>query len=546
MEGAPLYLTALKTDDDKQEYYVNNAKIIDDTVFKNDDGETANILYVIDQMLEPYIVNTGTPTPDALKFMEQPNTYDIGESMSMFVSRVKTEKQEEIFRRSGINTYFVPVDKSESYEADMDKFKKMDPAVIRGHIVPGKALFTRTARKNAYISETNNEHLKVQLSVVNQSNPHSDGYILYAQSNIVHNYIKKSTIKGLALSKIIRANIPVENGVIHLIETPLIIIDKTIWDFIDKERDGQLMEFYKLMSNSIEFSDLIRNPIEKTLFAPSNDALRQLTPEQFEKLRSNTTILTNLLKLHLTMKSISTEDIVTENIPREFISSDNKRNLYFKVVDKDDEQVLTVEGGGVNATAQLANIGATDGLIHIIDRILGMPFQTVYEKLKNDPSLRTTYEFSEQETWNQQLHDENLRFTFFAPNEEAWENLKKEFPSSFRKMKIGIVPLHTKTILNRHLLIGKELSIQHLEKQDEIHMQEGIFKITKGYGKVQVKWEGELAHIIRPGVQATNGVIHVIDRVMMKPRDLSTVGCSCTIRRDLTLLSTCFLMLLVF
>ncbi|GBM28880.1 hypothetical protein AVEN_52826-1, partial [Araneus ventricosus] len=51
-------------------------------------------------------------------------------------------------------------------------------------------------------------------------------------------------------------------------------------------------------------------------------------------------------------------------------------------------------------------------------------------------------------------------------------------------------------------------------------------------GELLLEWEGLQARIIRPDVQAVNGVIHVIDRVMMKRRDLtksgSSIGPRCT------------------
>ena len=40
-------------------------------------------------------------------------------------------------------------------------------------------------------------------------------------------------------------------------------------------------------------------------------------------------------------------------------------------------------------------------------------------------------------------------------------------------------------------------------------------------GNVYIEWENIRARIIRPDVQAINGVIHVIDQVLMKKRDLS-------------------------
>lgn len=49
---------------------------------------------------------------------------------------------------------------------------------------------------------------------------------------------------------------------------------------------------------------------------------------------------------------------------------------------------LTVEGGGVNATAVMGDIGATNGILHIIDGVLGIPYLTVFRKLADDPDLQ--------------------------------------------------------------------------------------------------------------------------------------------------------------
>lgn len=49
---------------------------------------------------------------------------------------------------------------------------------------------------------------------------------------------------------------------------------------------------------------------------------------------------------------------------------------------------MTVEGGGVNATVLQPDLAATNGIIHVIDRVLGVPYSTVLEKLKTDPMLK--------------------------------------------------------------------------------------------------------------------------------------------------------------
>jgi uncharacterized surface protein with fasciclin (FAS1) repeats len=58
------------------------------------------------------------------------------------------------------------------------------------------------------------------------------------------------------------------------------------------------------------------------------------------------------------------------------------------VIKSGNNITLTVEGGGVNATVVEPNIAAINGFVHIIDRVLGVPFTTVKEKLQSDPMLK--------------------------------------------------------------------------------------------------------------------------------------------------------------
>lgn len=38
---------------------------------------------------------------------------------------------------------------------------------------------------------------------------------------------------GVVLAEIVKANIPVKNGVVHLIERPLMVVDTTVKDFLE-------------------------------------------------------------------------------------------------------------------------------------------------------------------------------------------------------------------------------------------------------------------------------------------------------------------------
>jgi uncharacterized surface protein with fasciclin (FAS1) repeats len=203
---------------------------------------------------------------------------------------------------------------------------------------------------------------------------------------------------------------------------------------------------------------------------------------------------------------------------------------------------LTVEGGGVTATAKQADIGATNGIIHIIDRVLGMPFQTVFEKLRTDPDLNITYALGETGTysWNRELSTMDSEFTYFVPSNLAWESLRIDMPSEYKQLTMGIYPNHAKMILDRHMVVGRQLKAAQLSPDEQIQTRRGVLVVRKyAYGvptgDIYLEWEGLRARIIRPDVQALNGVIHVIDRVMMKKRDLS-VGASSTLTSSALLL----------
>ena len=49
---------------------------------------------------------------------------------------------------------------------------------------------------------------------------------------------------------------------------------------------------------------------------------------------------------------------------------------------------MTTSARGINATVLEKDIGTINGVIHVVDRILGIPYQSVYERLSTDPNMR--------------------------------------------------------------------------------------------------------------------------------------------------------------
>lgn len=66
-----------------------------------------------------------------------------------------------------------------------------------------------------------------------------------------------------------------------------------------------------------------------------------------------------------------------------------RKFLYFNILNGEgSNKTITVEGGGINATIIQSDIAATNGFVHIIDRVLGVPYKNVQEKLMTDPMLK--------------------------------------------------------------------------------------------------------------------------------------------------------------
>lgn len=55
-------------------------------------------------------------------------------------------------------------------------------------------------------------------------------FLVYVKSNTLLGDSKHAT--GVVLAEIVKANIPVRNGVVHLIHRPLMIIDTTVTQFL--------------------------------------------------------------------------------------------------------------------------------------------------------------------------------------------------------------------------------------------------------------------------------------------------------------------------
>ncbi|XP_058816986.1 fasciclin-1 isoform X3 [Topomyia yanbarensis] len=594
----PIYVTRRRHLNGTEDIYVNNAKIIrnrSNVQLTNQHGKK-QVLHIIDDVLTPLTVNPSTSfelyNPDAFQFIQHAENLDINQHrIRSFRQKIVMARKEDIYKAVGGHTFLIPVEEGFKPPPRPDM---IDRKVIDGHVIPNHVIFTAPAPLDDPMETLAFEdNLKVTVTFFKQGE--GKNAKVYVRSNTVIGDSRHAS--GAVLAEIVKANIPVRNGVVHLIHRPLMVVDTTVLQFLEhfkthdfyshdseeddeysissrtpkkEKEDGPLFKFYELIADfAPDFFKTMASLQQMTLFAPSNDALSHPIVHNFIRNRDK---LREILNLHLVRDSITTDKIRKNNQNQiyQIPTGADKKFLYFNVINNryDHNQTITVEGGGVNATITLSDIAATNGYLHIIDRVLGIPYMTVQEKIETDPMLNLTYQFGRLNQFNEQLNKTTKRFTYFIPRNKAWMQWFQEHQGANLNSFLTDI-YQTRSVLERHLVVAdrvftmtdlKNLSNDSLilptvgphnlqirvKEEDRTEddysssLQSGFFILWKETGK----W----IPVFRPDVECTNGIIHVIDIPLVRDYDITTSGSSrssfATVA--LTLANTILLVVLAF
>ncbi|XP_008560622.1 fasciclin-1 isoform X1 [Microplitis demolitor] len=543
LEGNPPLWVTRKRGHPQDEIYINNAKILEGSNFRSKIntpiGEKTQVLHKISEVLEPVLSNSPDSlisNPNAFQFLNQSDSINLGQfRIRTFRQRVLLNNKEDIFKAEGGYTFFIP---------DEEGFKpsvrptKIDHQVIDGHVIPNHVLFTApTPNDRPYNTLANTDNFKVTISFIRDPD---NSKKIYVKSNTLVGDATHPT--GVVLAEIVKANIPVKNGVVHLIQRPLMVVDSTVQQFLAEKEDGPVYKFYQAIRDyGDDFMDIITRLQDITLFAPSNAAWDE---EGVKHILQDKKRFKDILNLHYVREKLPLDKIKQKSLNQ--MPLDGKgfygvptaaswKSLYFNVAEgSNGSQMVTVEGGGVNATVITANIAATNGIIHIIDRVLGIPYTTVLDKLRTDPMLNATYTLGQQRGFNDRLSEPRKRYTYFVPRDSAWEKAKNIYPSAYKKIFMKEFNYHTKQILERHLVEASQAyTMADLKKLtgNESVMLSPIrdqlkLRVREYDGSYQIEWMGKWIRVFRPDVACTNGIIHVIDDVLLMPEDVTVSGAS--------------------
>uniref|UniRef100_A0A1B0BEH5 FAS1 domain-containing protein n=1 Tax=Glossina palpalis gambiensis TaxID=67801 RepID=A0A1B0BEH5_9MUSC len=226
-EGNPLlYITRNR----KGEVYVNNAWInqTESTEIVTQENKR-QVMHVINDVLVPLTLlptaRTQVTNPNAWEFLQQSDLFDVQENrLRTYRSQVTLMRKESLYQSPGGHTFFIPVD--EGFK-QTTRSSLVDRKVIDGHVILNSVLFSAAqSTEDTHTTAAFEDNIKVTVNFY-----YDNDKKLYVKSNTLVGDSKHST--GVVLAQVLKANIPVSNGVVHLIHRPLMIVDTTVKQFLE-------------------------------------------------------------------------------------------------------------------------------------------------------------------------------------------------------------------------------------------------------------------------------------------------------------------------
>ncbi len=308
-------------------------------------------------------------------------------------------------------------------------------------------------------------------------------------------YFNKESLMLNNKAKVTQADIMADNGVIHVIDK--VITPQSITDHVIE--NPNLSSLTAAVVKAELAGTLDNEDVNYTVFAPTNEAFTALLTDLSVTLDDLTKeALTPILLYHVVDAFVPAADVSTSYVPT--LSTGQGENILINVVA--DETGVMLNN---SAKVILTDVVATNGIIHVIDKVIMPP--TVVDIAINNAAFSILVEAVVKAELVGALSAEGP-FTVFAPTNAAFQAL-------FTALNVsGISELSKEAltpILLAHVVSGNERSsalsngtVGTLNPNKSITID-----VSNG-----VKLNGDI-NVVIADVQGINGVVHAIDKVIV-------------------------------
>lgn len=306
---------------------------------------------------------------------------------------------------------------------------------------------------------------------------------------------------------------------------------KTIAEIVVESAGGATPEFTTLLA-AVQAADesvlaALSNPEARlTVFAPTDAAFAALKEalgeEAFNAVLANKEQLTQILLFHVVSGVVKSADVV-----KALEESDGfftARTLQGQFIDVErTEEGITIDGA--NLKLDMVDIEASNGVIHVIDAVILPETRTLAEIVVEAASASEGAEFTTllaavqaaDEAVLKALSDPESKLTVFAPTDAAFAALREALGADAFNGVLANKEALT-NILLYHVLEGIVGSDDVAKLLADNNGEVQVTMLNGGTATVKLM-DGAImidnAKIIMTDIDAANGIIHVIDAVIV-------------------------------
>jgi transforming growth factor-beta-induced protein len=278
---------------------------------------------------------------------------------------------------------------------------------------------------------------------------------------------------------------------------------------------------FSILWDALIFTDLVDNFEQSgslTLFAPNNEAFNtffddnEIIDHNGDGSRVDDAAtelgveeLTYILRYHAIEGKIASGDVTAAQY-RSTLSTNSPELTPLSLRTSKINNTLILNGGiGIGAIVVNANLDATNGILHEIDGVLVMP-NVVDHAIANPDLSELLRAVTTTNSWDSLCPLATL--TVFAPLNSAFESRSATIEGLSHSQISDMLQYHVLEIQlrqdqitegNAYTLLGQEFSINFGADNSTLILTDS---------------EGKEATVVLTNVQATNGVVHIIDNVL--------------------------------
>ena len=308
-----------------------------------------------------------------------------------------------------------------------------------------------------------------------------------------------------------------------LIKLTLIVVTSTIMFSCSDDDTAKNNSIAAIASNAPQFTTLVdalqRTDLVQTLdqsgtytvFAPTNDAFATfLSDNGFSNLDAVPVATLKEILLNHVIGSVNySTDFSTgyvKTLGKGSASSTNTLSMYIDLNSGVTVNGISVRLNGVSSVTA-ADITASNGVIHQVDAVIGLP--TVVTHAAANPNFTTLVDLLDGQGLVATLDGTmSSPFTVFAPSNAAFTLFETQNPGTLGSLTSAQVT----SVLTYHVVAGANVLSTGIPTTAITTLETGTFTIA---GTVITDEEDRQTNIVALDVQGSNGIIHVINNVLL-------------------------------